>query len=211
MNWAELQPAARLDLVARRVRECRRCALHLGRLNAVPGTGPHDARIMLVGEGPGAQEDQSGEPFVGAAGHLLDELLAGIGLSREQVFITNVVKCRPPGNRDPEPDEVRACSRYLDAQLDTIRPLAVVILGRHALARLLPSSDTISRVHGRAVVVDGVTYIPVYHPAAALHNPHLRSALEADFAAVREHVDRALRPESAPAGVGIRESQMELL
>jgi DNA polymerase len=179
-----------LATLARDIHDCRRCPLGFSRAHAVPGVGPSSARIMVVGEAPGQNEDQQGEPFVGAAGKLLDQLLRGIGLSRQDVFITNILKCRPPNNRDPQPAEVTACSPYLEHQLRLIRPEVVLILGRHALARLLPGQDSISRLHGRVIVKDAVTYIPVYHPAAALYNSFLMGPLEQDFKAVKTHLDR---------------------
>ena len=179
-----------LATLARDVHDCRRCPLGFSRLHAVPGVGPADARIMVVGEAPGQNEDQQGEPFVGAAGKLLDQLLRGIGLSRADVFITNILKCRPPNNRDPQPPEVSACSPYLEQQLRLIKPEVVLILGRHALARILPGQESISRLHGRVIVKDGVSYIPVYHPAAALYNSFLMGPLEQDFKSVRAHLDR---------------------
>jgi uracil-DNA glycosylase len=162
-------------------------------MHAVPGVGPQNARIVIVGEAPGQVEDQQGEPFVGAAGKLLDQLLRGIGLSRNEVFITNVLKCRPPNNRDPLPEEAEACAPYLDQQLALIRPEVVLILGRHALARLLPGHDSISRVHGRVIFKNERAYIPIYHPAAALYNSFLMQTLEQDFQAVRTYLDRAAR------------------
>lgn len=180
------------------VHKCRQCPLGHTRTRAVPGVGPGDARIMIVGEAPGQYEDQQGEPFVGPAGKLLDQLLNGIGLSRADVFITNILKCRPPGNRDPLPSEAEACSPYLEQQLQLIRPEVVLVLGRHALARLLPGYDSISRLHGKLIVKDGVSYIPIYHPAAALHNSFLMSPLEQDFKAVRAYLDRAAE-RKAPA------------
>jgi uracil-DNA glycosylase len=172
------------------VHQCRRCPLGHSRTRAVPGVGPSTARIMIVGEAPGQNEDQQGEPFVGAAGKLLDQLLQGIGLSRADVFITNILKCRPPGNRDPQPLEVQACSPYLEDQQRLIRPEVVLPLGRHALARLLPGYESISRLHGTVIVKDGVTYIPVYHPAAALYNSFLMGPLGQDFKAVKVYLDR---------------------
>jgi len=172
------------------VHHCRLCPLGHSRTKAVPGVGAATARIMIVGEAPGQNEDQQGEPFVGAAGKLLDQLLKGIGLSRPDVFITNILKCRPPGNRDPLPLEVQACSPYLDHQQKLIQPEVILLLGRHALARLLPGYDSISRLHGKVIVKDGVTYIPIYHPAAALYNGFLMGPLEQDFKAVKAHLDR---------------------
>lgn len=154
---------------------------------------------MIVGEAPGQMEDQQGEPFVGTAGKLLDQLLRGIGLSRSDVFITNILKCRPPGNRDPLPAEAEACSPYLELQLKLVKPEVVLILGRHALARLLPGHDSISRVHGRVILKDGITYVPIYHPAAALHNSFLMKPLEQDFQAVKAHLQRAQEHRLATA------------
>src|SRR5438046_9391382 len=145
------------------VRSCRRCPLGHSRTRAVPGDGPATGRIMIVGEAPGQNEDLQGEPFVGAAGKLLDQLLGGIGLSRADVFITNILKCRPPGNRDPQPLEVEACSPYLEQQQRLIKPEVVLLLGRHALARLLPGYESISRLHGNVIAKDTVPYTPIYH------------------------------------------------
>jgi uracil-DNA glycosylase len=185
------------------VHQCRRCPLGHSRTKAVPGVGPANARIMIVGEAPGQNEDQQGEPFVGAAGKLLDQLLRGIGLSRGDVFITNILKCRPPGNRDPQPAEAEACSPYLEQQLRLIHPEVVLVLGRHALARLLPGYDSISRLHGKVVVKEGVSYIPIYHPAAALYNSFLMSPLEQDFKAVKAHLDRVEERRQAVAAAAM--------
>lgn len=190
-----------LQSLAAAVHQCRLCPLGRSRTRAVPGVGPATARIMIVGEAPGQNEDQQGQPFVGAAGKLLDQLLRGIGLSRADVFITNILKCRPPGNRDPLPLEVQACSPYLDQQQKLIRPEVVLLLGRHALARLLPGYESISRLHGKVVVKDGVTYIPIYHPAAALYNSFLMAPLEQDFKAVKAHLDRIEERRKASAAV----------
>ena len=182
---------ADLQSLSAAVKDCRLCSLGSRRTHAVPGVGPGDARIMIVGEAPGQHEDQQGEPFVGAAGKLLDQLLRGIGLTRADVFITNILKCRPPQNRDPDPTEAAACSPYLEQQLRLIRPEVVLLLGRHALTRLLPGQESISRVHGRVIEKDGVAYIPIYHPAAALYNSYLMKPLEQDFLAVKAYLDRA--------------------
>src|ERR1700730_15093385 len=173
------------------VHNCRLCPLGHSRTRAVPGVGPANARIMIVGEAPGQNEDLQGEPFVGAAGKLLDQLLRSIGLSRGAVFITNILKCRPPGHPGPLPAEAEACSPYLEQQLQLIKPEVVLVLGRHALTRLLPGYESISRLHGKVVSKDGVSYIPVYHPAAALYNSFLMGPLRQDFQAVRAHLDRA--------------------
>lgn len=169
-----------LEEVAQRVAVCPDCDLCRSRVKAVPGEGPANAEIMFIGEGPGWHENQQGRPFVGAAGQFLTQLLASIGLTREDVFITNVVKCRPPGNRDPLPDEIAACSKYLDAQLALIKPKMIVTLGRHSMARFFPGAR-ISQIHGQARKENGVVYFPMYHPAAALHQQSLRATVEADM------------------------------
>jgi uracil-DNA glycosylase len=152
--------------------------------NLVPGEGSATADVMLVGEAPGAREDETGRPFVGGAGKLLDTLLAEAGLERGDVFITNVVKARPPGNRDPKADEVAHHLPWLEAQLDVIRPKLIVPLGRHALRRFAPDT-TITESHGQVVEHDGRRLFPMYHPAAALRNPKLRDTLHEDAQALR--------------------------
>jgi uracil-DNA glycosylase len=178
---AEREPAAALAEVAAEVSVCPKCELCRTRTHAVPGEGPTDARIMLIGEGPGWHEDQQGRPFVGNAGKFLNELLGRAGLSREQVFITNVVKCRPPGNRDPMPDEIAACSEYLERQIAAIDPDVIVTLGRFSMARWFPG-ERISRIHGQPKRDGRRLIVPMYHPAAALHQGNLRGAIEEDFA-----------------------------
>jgi uracil-DNA glycosylase len=169
-----------LGQIADEVRGCTRCALASGRTFAVPGEGNPLSDVLLVGEGPGAREDRTGRPFVGPAGQLLAELLAAIGWHREDVFITNVVKCRPPANRDPEPVETSACAPYLDAQERALEPAVVVTLGRHSLQRYLPGSR-IGAVHGRLRRSFGGQHVfPMYHPAAALHQASLRDTLFRD-------------------------------
>lgn len=153
---------------------------------------------MIVGEAPGFNEDRQGEPFVGAAGKLLDTLLARIGLSRTDVYITNVLKCRPPMNRDPMPNEVEACSPYLIQQMQLVKPKVVLILGRHALERLMPGQGSISRIHGSLIRRGEVAYVPLYHPAAALHNGSLVADLERDFDALKRYLDRLLAPPPPP-------------
>ena len=192
--------SAELDRLHAQIRTCTRCGLHATRTQAVPGTGPVDAEIMIVGEAPGFTEDVQGQPFVGPAGKLLDTLLQQIGLSREQVFITNVLKCRPPQNRDPMPNEAETCLPYLRKQFALVRPKAVLILGRHALERMLPGVGTISRVHGQIFMRSGVAFIPCYHPAAALHNGSLVADLQKDFDRVREYLDQLLSKPDEPAG-----------
>lgn len=179
-----------LRVIAAEVRACTACKLHLSRKQAVPGEGPAKADYMFIGEGPGFHENEQGRPFVGAAGKFLEELLASIGLRREQVFICNVVKCRPPGNRDPLPDEISACSGYLERQILAVQPKAIVTLGRFSMARFLPNAR-ISDIHGQARTVNGRLVVAMYHPAAALHQPSLRRDIEADFAKLPALVARA--------------------
>lgn len=150
------------------------------RTRAVPGEGPEDAQVMFIGEAPGFNEDKTGRPFVGAAGQFLNKLLAAAGLERSSVYITNVVKCRPPNNRDPLPAEIEACRTYLDRQIEIIRPRVIVTLGRYSMSRWFPG-ESISRIHGQPRVVDGVTIVPMFHPAAALHQERYRALIEADF------------------------------
>lgn len=169
-----------LEEVAQMVRQCTRCELCRGRTNAVPGDGAPAAEIMFIGEAPGWNEDKQGLPFVGASGQFLNELLASINLDRTTVFITNVVKCRPPGNRDPLPDEIAACYPYLETQINTIDPLLIVTLGRYSMARWFPN-ERISRIHGNPKRVGERVIVPMYHPAAALHQGSLRATIQADF------------------------------
>lgn len=171
---------ALLSAVAAEVSHCTHCPLHAGRMRTVPGEGNPISDVLLVGEGPGQREDATGRPFVGPAGQLLDELLTSIGWAREQVFIANVVKCRPPGNRDPEPAEIAACRPYLDRQEAALDPAVIVTLGRHSLRRYLPDAR-IGEVHGRLRRSGGRFVFPMYHPAAALHQTSLRETLFADM------------------------------
>ena len=159
---------------------CQRCELAKYRTRAVPGEGSENAEIMFIGEAPGWHEDQQGRPFVGPAGQFLDKLLASIGLKREQVYITNVVKGRPPDNRDPLPTEIAACRKWLDRQIELICPKMVVTLGRYSMAMFFPGKS-ISKIHGTAQKRDDVIYYAMYHPAAALHQQSLRQAIEADI------------------------------
>lgn len=186
--------------IAERVRGCEMCRLSQSRTHAVPGEGPSHAKIMFIGEGPGFHEDKQGRPFVGAAGQFLDELLASIQLRRQDVYITNLVKCRPPGNRDPRDDELDVCtSQYLEGQIEAINPKVIVTLGRFSMARYFPDAR-ISQVHGQARPVGGRMVVPMYHPAAALHQPALRSEVESDFARLPEWIERAdSLGESGPA------------
>lgn len=169
-----------LTEVESQIRECTYCDLSRTRTNAVPGHGNPDADIMLIGEAPGFHEDREGEPFVGAAGKFLNEMLESINLDRASVYITNVVKCRPPGNRDPLPDEIAACSGYIERQIELIKPKVVVTLGRFSMSRWFPK-ERISRIHGRPKRFGDIMVVPMYHPAAALHQSSLRATIEADM------------------------------
>jgi DNA polymerase len=172
--------AAALAAIAEQVRTCTRCPLYKGTTNPVPGAGNPNAEIMFIGEGPGYHEDQQGLPFVGRSGDYLNSLIKLIGLTREQVFIANVVKHRPPENRDPLPDEILACKPYLDEQITIIDPLVIATLGRYSMARYFPEGK-ITKIHGQPKFADGRAYIPLFHPAAVLRNPDLRADMEADF------------------------------
>ncbi len=193
------------------IRACKNCGLHATRTQAVPGVGPCPANVMIVGEAPGFNEDRQGEPFVGAAGKLLDTLLGRISLSRSDVYITNVLKCRPPMNRDPMPNEVEACSPYLKQQLELVKPKLVLILGRHALERLMPGQGSISRIHGSLIRRADVAYVPLFHPAAALHNGSLVADLEHDFDQVKRYLDQLLAPPPPPVPVAAPKQESEQL
>ena len=183
-----------LDEIASEIRVCTKCPLHTTRRNAVPGEGNPHARIMFVGEAPGENEDEQGRPFVGAAGKLLTQMLEKAGVHREDVFITNIVKCRPPGNRDPEPSEKEACSSYLDAQIEIIRPAIIVCLGRHSAEYMFTKYGMefpgITKARGQAYKVDSLfghfILFPTYHPAATIYNQQLRPTLEQDLKRVGE-------------------------
>jgi uracil-DNA glycosylase len=162
------------------IKVCQKCDLAKGRNNTVPGEGPEQAEIMLIGEAPGFHEDRQGRPFVGAAGNLLDELLAGINLKRDQIYICNVLKCRPPQNRDPQPDEMEACKAYLDQQIALINPKVIITISRFAMTRWFVDKK-ISEIHGKPRKIGDLVILPMYHPAAALHQPSLRSVLADDF------------------------------
>lgn len=169
-----------LEQLEEAIHSCTLCPLHQGRTRAVPGEGPPGADIMFIGEGPGFHEDRQGRPFVGAAGQFLEELLASIGMTRQQVYIANVVKCRPPGNRDPLPNELSACEPYLERQIQLIRPKVIVTLGRFSMYRYFPGAS-ISKIHGQPKRVGNLLVVPMFHPAAALHQPKWRPVVEADF------------------------------
>ena len=169
-----------LDILEKKVLGCTDCPLAETRTIAVPGEGSIASGAMFVGEAPGFHEDQQGRPFVGPAGKFLDQLLNLAGLNREDVYITNVVKCRPPSNRDPFPSEIQACQKYLDRQIELLQPRVIISLGRHSLSHFLPK-ELISKCHGQPRERNGLTVYPMYHPAAALHQQALRSVIETDM------------------------------
>lgn len=171
---------AQLGDLSQQILGCSKCGLFKSRSRVVPGEGNEKAAVMFVGEAPGWHEDQQGRPFVGPAGKFLDELLGSIGWHRDQVYITNVIKCRPPGNRDPLPGEIQVCRAWLDQQLAAIQPKVVVTLGRYSLGLFLPGAS-IGKVHGKAQRRDNVIYFAMYHPAAALHQQSLRQTIEMDM------------------------------
>jgi len=178
-----------LELISGEVISCMKCRLSETRRNAVPGEGSSSTKIVFVGEAPGEQEDNQGRPFVGAAGKLLTELIQSIDLRREEVFITNTVKCRPPNNRPPRKDELATCRSYLDRQLKLIHPRAVCPLGNSAIRALLNSNESVTELHGMPFEKDGITYFPMYHPAAALYTFTLRKVMEEDFRKLRGVLD----------------------
>lgn len=164
----------------RQIELCQKCDIARMRTKVVPGEGAEDAAIMFIGEAPGWHEDQQGRPFVGQAGQYLDRLLASINLDRRQVYIANVIKCRPPDNRDPLPTEIQNCRNWLDAQIEIIKPKMIATLGRYSMAPYFPGKS-ISKIHGMTIKKDGIIYFAMYHPAAALHQQSLRLEIEKDF------------------------------
>jgi uracil-DNA glycosylase len=179
-----------LAQIAKEVSTCTNCALHHSRKKAVPGEGPARAEIMFIGEGPGFHENEQGRPFVGAAGQFLDQLLEQAGVTRADVWIGNVVKCRPPGNRDPLPEELAACDVYLERQIEAINPSIIVTLGRFSMNKFMPGAK-ISQVHGQMRKVGNRYVIAMFHPAAALHQASLKPAIMADFAKLPELLKQA--------------------
>jgi len=171
------------------IRSCEACFLHKTRTNAVPGEGPQDAQVMFIGEAPGLNEDREGKPFVGRAGSFLEELIVAAGLKRSEVYICNVLKCRPPDNRDPLPVEIDSCSDFVSRQIQLIDPFVIVTLGRHSMRRFFPDA-TISRIHGQPKTVEGRLIVPMYHPAAALHRGNLKATILDDFAKLPGFIDR---------------------
>ncbi|MEN6434820.1 MAG: uracil-DNA glycosylase [Anaerolineaceae bacterium] len=186
-----------LNEIAEEVRSCTKCKLYHSRKLSVPGEGPANAEIMFIGEGPGFHENEQGRPFVGAAGNFLSELLSKIDLKRQDVFIANVVKCRPPSNRDPEPDELLACDMYLERQIEAINPQLIVTLGRFSMGKFLPNVR-ISDIHGKARWVGNRLVVAMYHPAAALHQPALKSTIIHDFEQLPGYVLES-KKKNAPA------------
>jgi DNA polymerase len=202
MNLEERQAA--LVKIATEIAACTACNLHQGRTQTVPGDGSAQAEIMFVGEAPGFHEDKEGIPFVGASGRYLERLLEMIGLHRNDVFITNVVRCRPPQNRDPLRPELEACDPYLDRQISIIQPKIISTLGRYGMAKFFPAGK-ISKIHGQPKFADGRIYYPLFHPAAVLRNPSLRPVMEEDFKRMKklldefeQHVKEAPPPEEPP-------------
>jgi uracil-DNA glycosylase len=179
-----------LTQIAKEVSVCTNCVLHHSRKKAVPGEGPANAEIMFIGEGPGFHENEQGRPFVGAAGQFLDQLLEQAGLTRADVWIGNVVKCRPPQNRDPQPEELAACDAYLERQIEAINPSIIVTLGRFSMGKFLPGAK-ISQMHGQMSKVGNRYVIAMFHPAAALHQASLKPAILADFAKLPELLKQA--------------------
>ncbi|MEO8358182.1 MAG: uracil-DNA glycosylase [Chloroflexota bacterium] len=180
-----------LETIAEQVSVCTKCELHKGRTTAVPGEGPTHAEIMFIGEGPGSREDKLGRPFVGAAGKFLNELLEQAGVTRADVWITNVVKCRPPGNRDPQPVEVETCTtNYLDNQIKIVNPSIIVTLGRHSMNKFIQGAR-ITEIHGQMQKVGRRFMIPMFHPAAALHQPRFKPMLLEDFGKLPELLKEA--------------------
>lgn len=187
-----------LEDLNEQVATCPKCVLSETRTKAVPGAGNPEADIVFIGEGPGYNEDQQGLPFVGQAGKFLDELLASIDLRREDVYIANVVKCRPPNNRDPQPDEIEACAPWLEQQLDIIKPRMIVTLGRFSMSRYF-KGERIGRIHGQPKEIDGVVVVPMYHPAAALHQANLRGTIMEDFKKLPEMLREISKSPDEPA------------
>ncbi len=180
------------------IASCRSCKLAESRTKAVPGEGPEDASLFFIGEAPGWNEDQQGRPFVGQAGTYLEHLLRLIKMNRNQIYIANVIKCRPPQNRDPLPSEIMACQKWLDQQIQIIKPKMIVTLGRYSLARYFPK-ESIGKVHGKARRLSGVIYYPMYHPAAALHQNSLRNSIEADMLKIPNILSQGEEIAESPA------------
>lgn len=194
--------AATLDELLAEIGDCHRCPLGDTRTTLVFGVGDPHARLAFVGEAPGRNEDLKGEPFVGAAGQLLDELLAGIGMTRSEVYIANVLKCRPPDNRDPQPREIETCTPFLSEQLRIISPCVIATLGNFATKYVLDTEMGIGKLHGRLFEAGGRRVVPIYHPAAALYDRTKRDALADDFKRLRVVLDRYAGGDAAAGAAG---------
>ena len=201
--------SALLDQITKQVRTCKKCRLHRTRKKAVPGSGPKNPKVVFIGEAPGYNEDQQGEPFVGRSGKFLDNLLSLVGMTRDSVWIGNVIKCRPPENRDPHVDELRSCAPYLKLQLRELNPKLVCPLGRFAAAHFLPGIK-ISEAHGKPQKVKGFIILPLYHPAAGLRSTKVAQALKKDFLKIPKVLSGEIEVARKDNGNG-DESQMSLL
>jgi DNA polymerase len=201
-----------LTQIAKEVAVCQKCALYHSRKNAVPGEGPATSEIMFIGEGPGFYENEQGRPFVGAAGKFLDEVLTQAGLKRPEVWIGNVVKCRPPSNRDPLPEELTACNEYLERQIAALNPKIIITLGRYSMSKFMPGAK-ISTVHGQMRRVGEWFVIAMFHPAAALHQASLKPAIMKDFAQLPKLLEqaRATLKHSAPVQIEEEKEQPKQL
>lgn len=206
-----LSKVARLSAIHTDIYHCTKCPLHEGRTHTVPGAGDPEAEILFIGEAPGFNEDQQGLPFVGRSGKYLEELLANIKLTRDDVFIANVVKCRPPNNRDPVTDEIETCNPYLRAQIEVLDPLIIVTLGRYSMNMFFPN-ERISQIHGQAKYGTRRAYYPLYHPAYALRNPTSKGEIEADFARI-PHLLLEVREkrESGELDEAVAEEEIEII
>ncbi len=190
---------------------CEKCQLHLSRIKSVPGEGNISTKILFIGEGPGYNENEQGRPFVGRAGEFLNQLLATAGVKRSEVFITNVVKCRPPANRDPLPEELSACRGYLLRQIELINPLVIVTLGRYSMGMFFPT-ERISAVHGQGKWINGRMIVPMFHPAAALHQPALKNSIMHDFSILPQYLKEAsekMNPSAAEEELPVVESKTD--
>jgi DNA polymerase len=197
----------KLNKLAQEISACTKCALHETRKKSVPGDGPANAEILFIGEGPGFHENEQGHPFVGASGKFLDQLLAQAGLTRTEVFICNVVKCRPPGNRDPLPDEITACDIHLEEQIKIINPSIIVTLGRISMNKFIPAAK-ITAVHGQMRKVDERFVIPMFHPAAALHQAALKPSILADFVRLPDQLNEARAALGKPVIVAKKKEEI---
>ena len=211
IDMTDSVPTADLDEIDRLISRCTLCTLGSKRTMAVPGNGSRASDLMFIGEGPGYYEDQQGLPFVGRAGQLLNEMLAAIGMRREDVFVTNMIKCRAPNNRDPLPIEISSCGPYLDRQIELIAPRVIVTLGRYSTAKFFPD-EPIGKLRGTPANWNGITVYPMYHPAAALRNSTIRAALERDFLKLPGLLEAApATTPSTPPAPELQTTQLGLL